>query len=94
MNDNLPNKIRKKETGIINLDGSSGRGTHWTAYRKNDCDIVYFDSFGNLRPTLQVVKYFNSNGLCYIRYNHDAYQTYNSVNCGHLCLSFLYDKCI
>lgn len=34
MRDDLPLKIRKNECGIVNLDISSGPGTHWTAYVK------------------------------------------------------------
>lgn len=90
MKDQLPIKIHKYETGIVNLDISSGPGTHWTAYKKHGCTIKYFDSFGNLPPPLELVKYFNSNGICKIFYNYNSYQTYNSVNCGHLCLLFLY----
>ena len=33
----LPSKI-KKECGIINLDGTSGPGTHWVCYRSVDSE--------------------------------------------------------
>lgn len=90
MRNKLPKKIRKNECGIINLDNDDGPGTHWTAYkRKNDSRTDYFDSFGNLRPPIEAMKYFRSRGPCQIFYNHDTYQTYNSVNCGQLCLYFL-----
>ncbi|CAG9771479.1 unnamed protein product [Ceutorhynchus assimilis] len=63
MKDQLPTmKIHKTESGIINLDNSTGVGTHWTAYKIIGKNIHYFDSFGNLRPPLESVKYFNSNG--------------------------------
>lgn len=92
MRTNLPRNIHQNETGIINLDDEDHAGTHWTAYKKYGTRIVFFDSFGNLQPPLEVKKYFNSNGYCKILYNHEAFQTYNSYNCGHLCLSFLYNK--
>lgn len=92
MRDTLPVKIRKIECGILNLDDNQGSGSHWTAYKKNDKNIIYFDSFGNLRPPLEAIKYFNSNGECKIMYNHTVYQSYNTYNCGHLCLEFLYNK--
>ena len=92
MKDQLPKKIHKQESGIINMDDSDGCGTNWTAYKKHGYYINYFDSFGNLSPPIQLVEYFNSNGLCNIMYNHDPYQSYDSVNCGHLCLSFLYNN--
>lgn len=89
MRNDLPKKIWKTECGIINLDDKNGFGTHWTAYKKNKSQIVYFDSYGNLRPPNEVIRYFNSNGLCKILYNHTVYQSYNTFNCGHLCLNFL-----
>lgn len=93
MRTNLPKIIRKtNECGIINLDEASGFGTHWTAYKKHKDSVIYFDSFGNLRPPIEVVKYFQSNGHCEIFYNHQHYQRYNSFNCGHLCLLFLFNN--
>ena len=45
--DNLPDKIHKLETGIINLDDSMGGGSHWICYRKVDKQYCeYFDPFG------------------------------------------------
>ena len=45
--DNLPKRIRKEESGIINLDDFSGPGTHWVCWRNVDENICeYFDSFG------------------------------------------------
>lgn len=89
MRDNMPHKIRQKERGIINLDSINGPGTHWTAYKKNGNKIFYFDSFGSLRPPNEVINYFNSNGKCIVMYNYNIFQSFNSVNCGHLCLEFL-----
>lgn len=92
MRDNLPKRIRKNsECGIINLDNLVGSGTHWTCFHKRDSIVYYYDPFGNLRPCVEFIKYFNSNGICKIKYNHDSHQTYNTVNCGHLCLRFLYN---
>lgn len=91
MRNKLPKKINKVETGIINLDNSDGLGTHWTAYVKNNKNIIYFDSFGNLRPPKELITYFFSDGgINKVIYNHDSYQSYDSSNCGQLCLLFLY----
>ena len=38
--DNLLNKIKRLETGIIDLDDSIAQGTHWVAYRNID-KLVY-----------------------------------------------------
>lgn len=87
--DTLPRRIRKVESGIINLDDNTGGGTHWVAYRKNGGYIAYFDSFGDLRPPLEVERYLLSDGQGVIHFNYKKYQKVNSVNCGHLSLQFL-----
>ena len=35
MRNDLPRKPLKRECGILNLDGVSGRGTHWVCWYKN-----------------------------------------------------------
>lgn len=88
MRDSLPKgRPWKNESGIINLDSSNGLGTHWVAYFKKDYYIDYFDSFGNLPPPVELITYLGNN----IHYNYIKHQDYDSVNCGHLCLRFLYD---
>lgn len=88
MRDNLPKgRPFKIECGIINLDSSTGSGTHWVAYYKNNNLTKYFDSFGNLQPPLELIKYLGP----HITYNYTKHQDYSTVNCGHLCLKFLYD---
>ena len=89
MRDTLPSTPRKNECGVINLDSNNGSGTHWVAYKKRGNLVEYFDSFGNLNPPKEVVQYFKD---CEIFYNHEQYQTFDTVNCGHLALSFLYNK--
>lgn len=91
MKDNLPKKIRRNESGIINLDTNTGKGTHWTCYIKNNNIVTYFDSYGNLRPPKELVKYFLSDShVTNIHYNYTPFQR-NSYICGHLCLAFLYN---
>lgn len=90
MRDSLPKKPRKNECGIMNLDNQSSNGTHWVSWIKNNDNIKYFDSFGNLRPSIEFVNYmgkFNN-----IFYNYNNHQTYDSIICGHLCLQFLYEN--
>lgn len=88
MRDDLPKSGPKtNESGVLNLEDKTGRGTHWVAYKKRGNVVEYFDSFGNLKPPLEVVRYFKN---CIINYNHDRYQQFNTQNCGHLCLKFLY----
>lgn len=87
--DVLPKTVNKIEKGIINLDDDIGSGTHWVAYKKNKDFIEYFDSYGDLRPPIEVEKYLLSSGSGVIYYNYKRYQDINSENCGHLCLLFL-----
>jgi len=89
MRDNLPiNGIRRNESGIVNLDDADGPGTHWVAYAKRGDYVTYFDSFGNLRPPKELVRYFGPR-VSKIEYNYVSYQTYNQSICGQLCLRFL-----
>lgn len=88
MRDALPQKPRKRECGIINLDSSAGDGTHWVAYYKTDKENHYFDSFGNLQPPKELIKYLGNK----ISYNYTQIQKFNSFNCGHLCIKFLLRK--
>lgn len=88
MRNNLPKKSRKIECGIINLDGVEGPGTHWVAYKKNGNESRYFDSFGNLPPPQELIRYLAGN----IEYNYISYQDYDTYICGHLCLEFLNNK--
>lgn len=89
MRDNLPKRINENESGIVNMDSKSGRGTHWTAYIKKGWNILYFDSYGHLAPPPELIKYFQSNGPVHVTFNYDHLQT-NSYSCGHHALNFLY----
>ena len=78
----------RNESGIVNLDDSTGPGTHWVAYAKRRDRVIYFDSFGNLQPPRELVRYFG-NSVTLIKYNRTSYQTYNQSICGQMCLRFL-----
>ena len=75
---------RRNESGIVNLNDATGSGTHWVAYAKRNNRVVYFDSFGNLRPPKELARYFG-NGATTI----ESYQTYDQSFCGQMCLRFL-----
>lgn len=85
MRDELPDVPFPMECGIINLDSSNNSGTHWVAYAKINKKIEYFDSYGNLKPPKELLKYMGKN----IQYNYDNLQGNHLYNCGHLCLTFL-----
>lgn len=88
MRTQLPSKPHQHECAIVNLDCAEGAGTHWVAYIKDGDLIKYFDSFGNLRPPLELVNYFEKNKYS-ITYNYEQLQKYNSSICGQLCVKFL-----
>jgi len=48
--------IYRNESGIVNLDNAKGPGIHWIAYAKRNNHVIYFDSFGNLRPPKDLVR--------------------------------------
>ena len=84
LRDILPKKPKKKECGILNLDDTTGSGTHWVAWYKNGTEKKYFDSYG-LQPPNELVDYLHSP----ILYNTERVQPYDQVFCGHLCLNVL-----
>lgn len=88
MRNGLPKSSHVNETAIVNLDDKDGPGTHWVAYAKRGREAVYFDPIGNLRPPEELVQYLRGSK---IKYNDTPYQTYGTINCGHLCLEFLYN---
>lgn len=89
MIDDLPAYVRKHESSIINLDNSAGRGTHWICFKKVGNHISYFDSYGNLRPPPELIKYWGKG--VEIHYNRSRYQK-KTFDCGHQCLRFLVGK--
>ena len=84
LRDTLPKKPKKKECGILNLDDTSGSGTHWVAWYKNGDEKNYFDSYG-LQPPNELIDYLHSP----ILYNTEQLQPKGQVFCGHLCLYVL-----
>lgn len=89
MRNQLPKRCKKYECGVINLDDKDGVGTHWVSYCKQNQVCFYFDSYGNLQPFNEFIKYVGNK--CTIYFNYKRFQKFNTVICGHLCLKFLYD---
>ena len=42
------------ESAVVNLDDEKNSGTHWVACKKAANDVIYFDSFVNLRPLISL----------------------------------------
>ena len=87
MRDCLPQKALRNESAVVNLDSSSGPGTHWVAFTKRGSSVNYYDSFG-VAPPAELIKYFGKNAT--VIYNYDQDQSLTEVICGHLCLQFLH----
>lgn len=86
--DELPT-LKPTKFYIINLQDSSGPGTHWTAFHYSKLQSIYFDSYGFPPPKEVENKIGN-----YI-YNDSDIQDFNSSACGFyaLCfIKFLHDK--
>ena len=92
MKDALPNKIKRSECGIINLENSESGGSHWVAYY--NCPtyprVEYFDSFGVIPPPL-VEKYLSTSNKC-VAFNTTQYQPLESILCGWFCLLFVNER--
>lgn len=86
MRDTLPNKPKQKECAIVNLDSSDKPGTHWVAFAKINNYCEYFDSFGDLRPPVELLRYLKNVKICY---NYTNHQLFYSSNCGQHCIKFL-----
>lgn len=95
MRDNLPmNGPKKNESIIINLDDKNSAGTHWVAMRKRGDIVHYFDSYGDLTPPNDLVKYLHSKkSTVTIFYNYNREQ-WLPVECGHLAIEFLQTPCV
>ena len=85
MRDTLPKKPNKIESGIVNLDDSTGPGQHWVCYFINNNESFYFDSYG-LEPPNEVFDYLKNGPL---HYSTNEIQERGTVICGHLCLYVL-----
>lgn len=82
MRDNIPT-IKNNECCIINMDDSSGSGTHWVALLNKSNKFIYFDSFG-LQPPEELVQKHKK-----IIFNTSQLQDLNSSKCGFYCIYFL-----
>lgn len=105
MIDTLPKKIKNFENGIINLDVSTGPGTHWVCYF-NDPKykyIEYFDPFGEyiynkmkLKKDYipEIIKNFlhKSNNKIMIAHNDSFLQKPTSVKCGLFCMKYINER--
>ena len=93
MRDELPQKIKTLECGIMNFNTHEQTGSHWVCYMRNGNTRIYFDSFGQITP-LELQKYLKTKPefekkVPVIERNTDIVQRPNTSVCGHLCLLVL-----
>jgi len=84
LRDTLPKKPKRNECAIINLDDTSGDGTHGVAWFKRGDKKWYFASFG-LPPPTELNDYLDGD----VFYPTEQIQPRQEVFCGHLCLFVL-----
>ena len=72
---------------IVNLDKSSGPGTHWVAiFLKDVSHAYYFDSYGQPPPPI-IAKYLVN---YYTLTNSFVIQSIISSVCAHYCIYFVF----
>ena len=59
LRDTLPTKTKLNECVILNIDSSSGDGTHWVMRFKKVKDKFYFDCYGVQYPC-KLITYLES----------------------------------
>ena len=79
--ENFPKTATLNECGILNLDSSSGDGTHWAMWFKKGKAKSYFDSYG-VQPSSELIRCLKSP----IFYNSERVEQNGEELCGHLCL--------
>ena len=82
----LKNTTYKDGGYIINLENSTGNGTHWVCLYIDNNETYYYDSFGKIYPN-EVLQFSRDK---YITYNSNHIQNINDTYCGFYCLAFLY----
>ena len=87
--DQLTHKIGKDEFGVINLDVSTGPGSHWVGYFNSPKhkDVYYYDSF-SVQPDDRTIKFLKTSGKK-IAYNTSQMQDVMSQRCGWFVYTWL-----
>lgn len=68
----------RNESAVMNLDDVTGLRTHWVCYKERENKVFYFYGYCNLRPPVELVKYFGS--TVKIQYNYVCKQPPNTVS--------------
>lgn len=97
--DMLPKQIGHNECGVINLDKSTGSGTHWVGYYSDHTlDYTeYFDPYGEYQLIdkkleiipREIVRYLRSGQKKKIMYNDAFIQDLSSKKCGCFVITYI-----
>jgi|JI10StandDraft_1071094.scaffolds.fasta_scaffold89124_4 hypothetical protein len=87
--DELPKKLAKQKSMIVNLDNSDGPGTHWVAVYNglNQEFALYCDPFG-LSPDPRVLKYLKTQEKP-VAATTKQLQAEKASSCGYWCIYLL-----
>jgi hypothetical protein len=77
-------KLKKNECLILNLDDSTGPGTHWCSCFLDGDILIYFDSYG-FPPPKRIKRQYKK-----IRYSDQQLQDDKATSCGWWCCYMLY----
>ena len=86
--DNIPNKIPVNSCLVINLDDSTGQGTHWVCLCNSQKSkrLLYYDAFGIDYPPQEVLDMKSKKGIVA---NNSQHQHIDSILCGYYCLKVI-----
>ena len=71
---------------VVNMDDSSGSGTHWTGLVLQTNKAIYFDPFG-IHPPDEIATLKRRNRKVY--YNSDQLQHKTADTCGLWCVAYI-----
>lgn len=75
---------------VVNLDKSTGPGTHWCAIFFNKGKMYYFDSFGRPPSSKYLRKWFR-NFVSKVYFNKIKHQDIMSTRCGGFCCWLIFE---
>lgn len=90
--DTVPSSYLNEAYGIVNVDTSNKKGSHWVAIYKKGKTIYIYDSFNRESKTLLpvLIRQLHSTGRRYVDSNKlDAEQVITQRNCGLRCIAWL-----
>lgn len=89
--DMYTDNIKDMELGVINMDKSTGPGSHYVCFFNSPerDHVIYFDSYGVVPPP-EIRKFLRTSGKPIV-YNTTQYQQIGTPTCGYFCVKLLKD---